>query len=98
MEQSLKRQLKNAGETEALAELEAKPKVTRELLFWHNAYFELDTERSHGMGLTRIPRSRVIGYGRECGMRGTELYEFARIIRRADDAYLAELAKQMERK
>lgn len=64
------------------------PKVPIGLLCYLDAFHELDTERSHGMSLVRIPWSSVVAYGDRYGFDIEELVFF---IRRMDDAHLERL-------
>lgn len=64
------------------------PKVTMDLLCYVDAFYELDTERSHGMALVRIPWSAIVAYGDRYGFDVDELVFF---IRKMDDAHLEKL-------
>lgn len=55
------------------------------------AFYELDTERAHGLSLVRIPGSAIRAYAREYGLDRDELVFF---IRRMDDAHLEKLGKK----
>lgn len=94
VEHSIRIQAKAAGDLETLAALDAAPKITSELLFYFNAFVDLDSERQHGMSLARIPRSRIMIYADEAGLPLDEAYEFASIIKQADDAHLERLSKK----
>jgi hypothetical protein len=56
------------------------------------AFYELDTERSHSMGgFARIPWSSIVRYGSYYNYDVAELLFF---IRRMDDAHIAQLASR----
>lgn len=65
-----------------------QPTVTGDLLCYLEAFYELDTERAHGLGLVRIPWSAIVKYGKHYGFDIDELLFF---IRRMDDAHLERL-------
>lgn len=69
-------------------QLAQQPTITVDLLCYLEAFYELDTERAHGLALVRIPWSSVVGYAREYGYDRDELVFF---IRRMDDAHLDKL-------
>jgi hypothetical protein len=64
------------------------PKVTSDLLCYVDAFYELDTERNHGMGLVRIPWSSIVAYGDRYGYDVDELVFF---IRQMDEAHIEKL-------
>lgn len=65
-----------------------QPTLIGDLLCYLDAFYELDTERAHGVGLVRIPWSAIVRYGRHYGYDVEELVFF---IRRMDDAHLDKL-------
>jgi hypothetical protein len=65
-----------------------QPVLTNDLLVYLDAFYELDTERSHGMSLVRIPWSSIVNYGDRYGFDITELVFF---VRKMDDAHLDNL-------
>lgn len=68
-----------------------QPLLRSNLICYIDAFYELDTERSHGMALVRIPWSRIVSYGEYYGFDTDELVFF---IRRMDDAHLDNLRKK----
>lgn len=68
-----------------------QPRLAANLLGYLDAFYELDTERSHQMGLMRIPWSRIVAYAQHYGMDVDETVVF---IRRMDDALLADMRKK----
>jgi len=65
-----------------------QPTVTVDLLCYLDAFYELDTERAHGLALVRIPGSAIRAYAREYRFDRDELVYF---IRKMDDAHLDKL-------
>lgn len=68
--------------------LAVQPTIKVDLLCYLDAFYELDTERAHGVALVRIPGSAIRAYAREYGFNRDELVYF---IRQMDDAHLARL-------
>jgi hypothetical protein len=70
--------------------LTEQPVLPIGLVMYLEAFYELDSERSHSMGsLARIPWSKIIKYGEHYGYNTEELLFF---IRKLDDAHLEQLA------
>jgi len=69
-----------------------QPTIAVGLICYLDAFYELDTERAHGVGLVRIPWSVIVRYGQHYGYDVEELVFF---IRRMDDAHLERLAGKM---
>jgi hypothetical protein len=67
-----------------------QPLLQSNLLGYLDAFYELDTERSHGFALVRIPWSRIVQFGVHYGFDVEELVFF---IRKMDDAHLDQLRK-----
>lgn len=93
VEEMIARQARLAGEPipERIAN---RPRIEATETFWYQAFFDLDTERSHGNGLTKIPRSAMVAYAKECGLTEIEKFELIFVLRRVDDEHLDELAKK----
>ena len=72
-------------------QLAQQPTIALDLLCYLDAFYELDTERAHGVALVRIPWSSIVAYAREYGFDRDELVFF---IRRMDDAHLDKLRKK----
>lgn len=64
IEQNIARQAMQAGRP-LDKRIQNAPELTIGLQFYLQAFFDLDSERSHGMAVTRIPRSKVREYARE---------------------------------
>jgi hypothetical protein len=71
--------------------LATKPTLPTGLILYYEAFFDLDTERNHGMGLASIPWSAIVRYGEYYDLDTDELIYF---IRAMDNAYLARLARE----
>jgi hypothetical protein len=67
-----------------------QPVLQGNLIGYLDAFYELDTERSHGLALVRIPWSRIVQFGVHYGFDVEELVFF---IRKMDDALLEQLRK-----
>lgn len=65
-----------------------QPMLKTSLIVYLDAFYELDTERAHGMGLVRMPWGRIVAYGLHYGFDIEELVFF---MRRMDDAHLDHL-------
>jgi hypothetical protein len=65
-----------------------QPVLQGNLVCYLDAFYELDSERSHGMALARIPWSRIVKFGMHYGYDIEELLFF---IRKMDDAHLDQL-------
>lgn len=70
-----------------------KPKINTALSLYYEAFYDLDTERSHGMGLTSIPWSAIVFYASHYELNTDELLYF---IRKMDTAHLERLAREMK--
>lgn len=68
-----------------------KPKLPTGLILYYEAFFDLDTERNHGMGLASIPWSAIVSYGQYYELDVDELIYF---IRKMDNAHLDRLARE----
>lgn len=73
--------------------LAAKPKLPTGLILYYEAFFDLDTERNHGMGLASIPWSAIVRYGEYYELDTDELLFF---IRKIDNAHLERLAREVK--
>ena len=67
-----------------------QPTISGDLICYLDAFYELDTERAHGLSLVRIPWSAIVRYGTYYRFDVEELVFF---IRRMDDAHLDKLRK-----
>jgi len=70
------------------------PELKTGLRLYLDAFFDLDAERSHGMGLTSIPWSKIKVYGEFWKFDGEQMEDLFFFIRRMDEAHLARLRKK----
>lgn len=70
--------------------IQKQPTLQANLVCYLDAFYDLDTERSHAQGLTRIPWSAIMRYGEFYSYH--DLDELLFFIRRMDDALLEQMA------
>lgn len=70
------------------------PKLILGLQLYFNAFFDLDTERSHAQGLTLIPRSAMVEYARELGLDSVAKSDLIYYVRQMDLANLEMLEEK----
>lgn len=92
-EQNIINQCANSGE-ELPEEIANRPQLLFGLSFYIKAFDDLDTERSHSMGVTQIPWSKIVNYAHIEGMDKQETQDFVYIIRKVDDALCIYLDSQ----
>ena len=92
-EQNIIQQCLNSGE-ELPEEIVNRPEPMFGSSFYINAFNELDTERSHGMGITQIPWSSIMQYAHIEGMDRQEARDFLTVIRHIDYKYCLYLDKE----
>lgn len=68
-----------------------KPKLPTGLILYYEAFFDLDTERNHGMGLASIPWSAIVRYGDYYEL---DIDELLYMVRAMDNAHLERLARE----
>jgi hypothetical protein len=61
------------------------------------AFFDLDTERSHGFALTAIPYTSILNYARLHELDDETTQDMLFLIRRMDNAHLARLEKKTKK-
>lgn len=95
-EQKLAKQYMRAGEPipERIANA---PELMIGLQFYMQAFFDLDSERSHAMAPTAIPRSKIRDYAEayECDDETTEDLMF--LIRKMDNKHLERIAAKVKK-
>lgn len=64
--------------------------------WYHQAFWDLSTERQLGFSAGPIPISRILEYGQRACFEGDMLDVFVRIIRTMDGAYLSWVRKEQE--
>lgn len=95
IEQSIARQAMQAGR--ALDKrIQNAPELTQGLQFYLQAFFDLDSERSHGMAVTRIPRSKVREYAREFELTEDEAGTLEYFVTELDTAQCDRIVKARE--
>ena len=67
------------------------------LRFYFTAFLSLDTERSVGMGIGRIPWRAIVAYAHEYGLYGTRLDSFVYKIERMDAAMVNKLNAEQKK-
>jgi hypothetical protein len=73
------------------------PKLNLGLQFYLDAFFDLDSERTHGFSLTRIPWSAIVNYARATELDDQETDDLVYIIQAMDRAHLERLEKKNEK-
>ena len=71
-----------------------KPKLKHWTVFYLNAFYDLDTERSLGEEPSSIPWSKIKEYALFHDFDEQLTLDFLRIIRKADAAYLTKLIEK----
>ena len=72
-----------------------KPEIQTGLEFHLDAFFDLDSERSHAIALTAIPRSKIVDYAKEYELDEDQKERLLFYIRRMDNEHIKRLkAKQ----
>lgn len=61
--------------------------------FYLDAFFDLDSERSHGIAPTAIPRSSIVAYATEYGLENEEKDDLIYLIRCMDNDRLKAMRK-----
>jgi hypothetical protein len=74
------------------------PELDLGLEVYLQAFFDLDSERSHGMGLMPIPFTAVLQYARLYDFDEEQTEDLLYFIRRMDNANLARLDKKANKK
>jgi len=73
-----------------------KPKLATGLVFFFDAFYDLDTERST-VNLDPIPWSKIVAYGQYHGLGTEGIEDLLYLIREADNAYLRRVAEKRKR-
>jgi len=73
-----------------------EPEIKPNLNLYLDAFFELDSERTHGEGLSPIPSSAIRAYAKDYGFSELQFYKLKYLIREMDKAHLKMLAKKMK--
>jgi hypothetical protein len=78
------------------APVNIEPILRYGLEFYLDAFFDLDTERSHGMGWTRIPWSQIVQYGLFYNLDDEQMDDLVYFIIRMDIAHITRLDEKRE--
>lgn len=94
-EQALIQQAKAAGQPIPDRVANA-PRLMPGLELYLNAFFDLDSERTHGFSLSPIPWSAIFRYGKAYGFDKEQQEELIYFVRKLDQAHLNRLSKKQE--
>lgn len=89
-EQSIAKQAMRSGQ-ELPDRIANAPSLRQGLWFYLQAFFDLDGERSHGMGLGRIPWSAVMAYADYYDLDEEQTELLLQFIRSMDAAHLKQV-------
>jgi hypothetical protein len=67
------------------------------LQLYLNAFFDLDSERSHGNGLTPIPWTSIMNYAKAFDFDNEQTEDLIFFIRKLDSEHLNILAEKQKR-
>jgi hypothetical protein len=95
IEQSIARQAMRAG-NKLPERIANAPQVQPHLIMYLQAFFDLDSERSHALVPTSIPWSSIKGYAEAYNFDEEETEELLFFIRKMDTSHLERVAKQMK--
>lgn len=76
--------------------IENAPELNMGLQLYLQAFFDLDSERSHAFSLVRIPSSAVRSYAREFDFDEDQTEMLDYVITDMDNAYLKHLKKKQD--
>jgi hypothetical protein len=71
-----------------------KPVLDQGLRVYLDAFYDLNSERHHGMGYMRIPHSKIREYGVFYGYDEEQLYNLLLYIPRMDNAFIKVLQEK----
>jgi hypothetical protein len=74
------------------------PEIEAGLELFIQAFFDLDTERSHGFALTAIPHSKILEYARQHELDEEMTEDMLFLIRKMDNEHLKQLEKKAPKK
>jgi hypothetical protein len=74
------------------------PQLELHLLFYWNAFLDLDTERDFGWGLPQIPWTAIYTYAEAYGMNDAEFDRLLMFIRAMDKVKIEFIAAKREKK
>lgn len=91
---TVRKQAELAGEILPADSIEEEPELNRGLDLYLSAYYDLNTERSHGLCLTPIPSSSIISYAQAYDFDEEQTENLIYYIKKMDAANLDKLAKK----
>lgn len=97
IEQNIAKQASLSGE-QLPERIANAPTLHLGLELFLQAFFDLDSERSHGFTLTPIPFTSVLTYARLYELDEEQTEDLLFLIRRMDNAHLARLDKKAKKK
>jgi hypothetical protein len=71
------------------------PELQMGLQLYIQAFFDLDSERSHGAGLTQIPWTRIRDYAEAAELDEEQTEDLIFFVRRLDAEHIKRLAKKV---
>lgn len=92
VEDAIMKQIKRFGDATP-DRIVNKPKLPAGLIFFLDAFRDLDTERTL-TDLCPIPWSKIIMYGEYHGLNAEDVSDLLYLIREADNAYLRRVAQK----
>ena len=94
-EQTLIRQAQAAGRP-IPDRIANAPRLMPGLDLYLNAFFDLDSERTHGFSLSPIPWGSIFAYGSAYGFDKEQQDDLIYFVRKLDQAHLDRLAKKQK--
>lgn len=70
------------------------PKLETGLQLFLQAFFDLDSERSHGMGVTSIPFSKIMDYAERFNLDEEDTEDMIFFVRQMDSDHTNRIAKK----
>lgn len=92
-EHQLAKQYKQAGE-QLPERIKNAPQLDKGLQFYMQAFYDLDTERSHAMGYTRIPWSAINSYAKALELDEEDRDDLIYLINAMDEAHIKRLIEK----
>ena len=72
------------------------PRLQPGLELYLNAFFDLDSERTHGFSLSPIPWGSIFAYGQAYGLDKEQQDDLIYFVRKLDQAHLDRIAKKQK--
>lgn len=93
IEQNIAKQAMRSG-AEMPERIANAPELKMGLQLYLNAFFDLDLERSHHLGITAISWSSIVNYSIACELDEDQREDLFYVIRKMDSAHLERLSKK----